>query len=354
MDRRWLWARSPLLIAGFGTALFLTAVAHHASELAALDGVTGPLVAFLLDGTPALGVVYAGYRLSRADLSPDDRWAVSVWCLAGGVLIGAVMGPTLLVRAFEGRSVAEPLFPLLVATEAGAIAGAVAGYYNARARADARRAETVSNAFAFVNQLIRHDLRNDLNVIYGHADVIATETGSDGASIIVEQTDEALARIETTGAIAETLIGEPDLERIDLVAVTTEMAASVEDAFPVTVTADLPDRATVTANAGLRSVVDNLLENAAEHNDADDPRIHVAIESGTEAVTLSVRDNGPGIPDERKETIFDAGDGRPRDAGLSIVRTLVEGYGGDVWVEDNEPRGSVFVVELPRANGGDR
>ena len=38
------------------------------------------------------------------------------------------------------------------------------------------------------------------------------------------------------------------------------------------------DRAPVVANAGVRSVVDNLVENAVEHNDADDPRVHVAVE----------------------------------------------------------------------------
>jgi signal transduction histidine kinase len=106
----------------------------------------------------------------------------------------------------------------------------------------------------------------------------------------------------------------------------------------------------VSANDGVQSVVDNLLENAVEHNDADDPRVAVAVTAGHDVVRLTVTDNGPGIPDERKETVFEPGEGGS-GGGLSLVYTLVTGYGGDVWIEDAEPRGTRFVVELPRADG---
>lgn len=231
----------------------------------------------------------------------------------------------------------------------------IAGYYTDRARVETRRAQTMSDALGFVNSLIRHDLRNDLNVIQGHADLIATGAGSadtetefDSPSIIVAKTDEALTRIETTGVIAKTLTGDADLERIDLAAITTEMATRIENAYDLPVTTDIPDRASVTANAGLRSVVDNLLENAVEHNDADDPRVHVAVETNTETARLIVADNGPGIPDEQKERILDSRSGEAGSGGLSLVQILVEGYGGKVWIEDNDPRGSIFTVELSR------
>ena len=73
-----------------------------------------------------------------------------------------------------------------------------------------------------------------------------------------------------------------------------------------------------------------------------------------DTVRVRIADNGPGIPDEQKRTVFERGEKRPDSegtgVGLYLVQTLVNAYGGDVWVEDNEPTGSVFVVELPLAD----
>ncbi|GAB7012397.1 hypothetical protein JCM18549_06680 [Halolamina salina] len=340
---------------GFGAVLFLIAVVHHATEIVALGGLVGPVVAGLLDGTLALVVVYAGYWLSGTDLLPQDRWRVFLWCLTGAAIFVAIMGLSLLIRAFEGRVIGEAIFPLLIAAESGGIAGVIAGYYVGRARSEARRARTVSEALRFVNSLIRHDLRNDLNVIRGHAQLAESsddagdaEPGTDSSSVIAEKADEALARIDTTGVIAETLRGEADLAPIDLAAITSEIAKGVENTYSIAVTTDIPDEATVVANKGLRSVVDNVLENAVEHNDADDPRVHVDVDASGETVELRVADNGPGLSDEQKERVLSPREGR--GGGLSLVRTLVEGYDGELRIEDNDPRGSVFVVSLPHAN----
>jgi len=343
----------PLLcLAGFGAVLFVVAFGHHAREISDTAGVTGPLVAFVLDGVPPVAIVYGGVRLGRSDLPDRDQWRVVRWCLGGGLLFGTAMGATFLVRLFEGRSVAEPIFPLLVAVEAGAIAGLLAGYYNAKARTDARQARTASDALAFVNDLLRHDVRNDLAVIDGRAELLREDREGptpcdEHAAVISEKAGEALERIETTRAVADVLIGDPELESVDLAAIVRRVATGTRNAFDVTVETDLPERAPVVANAGLQSIVDNLLENAAEHNDADEPRIEVSIESVGEDVRLTVSDNGPGIPDGRKASPPDAsGSG---GGGLVLVRTLIEGYGGTIRIEDNEPRGSVFVVALPRA-----
>lgn len=332
--------------------LLVTAVVHHSREIAAVGGAAGPTLALALDGVPALVLAYAGYRLSTVDLPPREVWTAAVWSLGGTVLFVAVLGATFLVRVFEGRPLVEPVFPLLVAAAAGGISGLVAGYYNVRAQADARQSRMATNALAFINDLIRHDLRNDLNVIQGHADLLsesAADVGAGDPTVVADKTEEALSRIETSKVIADTLIGDPDLEPIDLVPVVAEMASRISNTVAATVETDLPDSAVVSANDGVQSVVDNLIENAVEHNDADDPRVAVAVTAGYDFVRLTVTDNGPGIPDDRKGTVFEPGEGGS-GGGLSLIYTLVTGYGGDVWIEDAEPRGTRFVVELPRAD----
>ncbi|WP_130501895.1 hypothetical protein [Natrinema hispanicum] len=51
----------------FGAILFLIAAIHYAHEILVLNTLIGPLVALLLDGVPALGLIYAGYCLSQIE-----------------------------------------------------------------------------------------------------------------------------------------------------------------------------------------------------------------------------------------------------------------------------------------------
>lgn len=111
-------------------------------------------------------------------------------------------------------------------------------------------------------------------------------------------------------------------------------------------------------------VIENLLTNAVKYS-PDHASITVRAEArgaipGAEApanadhVLLSVSDEGPGIPDELHETIFEKFSIGRLDRsklqiglGLSFCRMIVEAQGGRIWVENNTPRGSVFCVELP-------
>jgi signal transduction histidine kinase len=119
----------------------------------------------------------------------------------------------------------------------------------------------------------------------------------------------------------------------------------------VSIEAAIPD-VMVLADDMLESVFRNVLNNAIVHNDKELPEVSVAATADDEVVRVRVADNGPGIPDEQKRRIFDEGEkGLDSDGtglGLYLVQTLVERYGGAVWVEDNDPEGSVLVVELRR------
>nr|WP_305882820.1 sensor histidine kinase [Halobellus rarus] len=144
-----------------------------------------------------------------------------------------------------------------------------------------------------------------------------------------------------------------------------ETLRSETDAVVVT-DGTVPD-VTVSANEILGSVFRNLLTNAVQHNDKDLPEVRVSatVDGGDGVVRVRVADNGPGIPDDRTEQIFGRGEKGLQSGGtglgLYLVQTLVDTYGGDVWVEDGEdasvpngasddsPTGAVFVVELPLA-----
>jgi two-component system OmpR family sensor kinase len=344
---RRLRVRPGWVLVAFGSLLFLAAVFHHSSEIASIDRFSGPVLALLVDGVPPLILVVGGRKLPRSGLANDRQWEVVIWCVAGAALFAAVTSSTVLVRTFEGRQITEPTFPLLVSTGMGGIAGLVAGYFNASAQEDAHRATVTSEALSFVNDVLRHDIRNNASIIRGNAALVESAAGDDEvrefAETIRRQADETVQRIESASTIADTIADDAETTPVDLAAVAASVADSVDDAFSATVTTDLPDAAPVLANEGVRSVVSNLVENAAEHNDAADPRVEVRVRNADDTVRLTVEDNGPGV----QEGYF-AND-VPDEGGLYLVQSLVNRYGGDIRVEGTASRGSLFVVELPRA-----
>lgn len=126
----------------------------------------------------------------------------------------------------------------------------------------------------------------------------------------------------------------------------------MHSAASITVDGRLPDSA-VIADDMLPSVFRNLLQNAIQHNDKEVPAVVVTASERDETVVVSVADNGPGVAEEMRDEMFGKGEkGLASDGtgiGLYLVETLVDGYGGTVWVEDNDPEGAVFNVELPLA-----
>jgi two-component system OmpR family sensor kinase len=105
----------------------------------------------------------------------------------------------------------------------------------------------------------------------------------------------------------------------------------------------------------LMQVLANLLNNAVLY--APDGEIRVRLERVGTGVRVSVRDEGPGIPADALETIFEAGtrlhhkqNGQPATGaglGLSITRDIVEAHGGSISVENNPDSGATFTILLP-------
>lgn len=107
----------------------------------------------------------------------------------------------------------------------------------------------------------------------------------------------------------------------------------------------------VTADHLLGVALTEVLENAIEHG-GERPTVTVTIDAGEEYVTVHVADDGPGVPDDRKETIFEMagyGPGGGAGMGLFLVRSIVNRYGGEIGVTDVDPSGARFSLRLPKA-----
>ena len=124
----------------------------------------------------------------------------------------------------------------------------------------------------------------------------------------------------------------------------------LEDVFPdAELRADVPAGSDVHADELLGSVVENLVRNGVKHNDGDVPRVTVSAVPHDETVTLSVSDNGPGIPSAVRESLDHPPDEGDHGLGLYLVKTLVERYGGTFAVAESTSDGTTVEVELDRA-----
>jgi two-component system sensor histidine kinase KdpD len=100
-------------------------------------------------------------------------------------------------------------------------------------------------------------------------------------------------------------------------------------------------------------IVDNLLGNAGKHTPAGTP-VRVEVHTRANGIVLVVEDEGPGVPDDMKDIVFEPFR-QGKDArggvgiGLSLVRRFAELHGGTAHVEDRPGGGARFVVTLPGA-----
>ncbi|WP_050033159.1 PAS domain-containing protein [Halorubrum halophilum] len=224
-----------------------------------------------------------------------------------------------------------------------------------------RTLEQQRDSLTLLNQVVRHDIRNQLMVVESYTELLEDSLPDDQsrtyARTVIEAAKQAAEITETAKDVTDVLLqvgsDRTPMRLRDELTEQIERVRSDQDRATVSVEGPIPDVA-VLADDLLESVFRNLLTNAVVHNNEDVAEIAVSARVVDDAVRVSIADNGPGIEDKHKEQIFLEGEKGLESGGtgigLYLVKTLVDKYGGDVWVEDNEPTGSVFVVELPLAD----
>lgn len=107
----------------------------------------------------------------------------------------------------------------------------------------------------------------------------------------------------------------------------------------------------------LQLAINNLIENAIKYT-PEDKSIEVMAGTSGHAVEISVKDEGPGIPDQEKKHVFEKfyrlGTESTRQTkgtglGLYLTRKIVEDHRGRIFVKDNIPSGCIFVIDLPKS-----
>ncbi|MFC7231035.1 ATP-binding protein [Saliphagus sp. GCM10025308] len=211
-----------------------------------------------------------------------------------------------------------------------------------------------------LNRVLRHDVKNNVNIITGYADLLADHIDAGGESYLetIEENATALADLsELAREVDMVLHGKSDHQTVDMAAAvdaaTERLQRSYDDAtVTVGIDVDVDEAALALVNPLYPSAIDNVLKNAVEHSDRSNPSIEVTLDRTETTVDVVIADDGPGIPAVEQEVLTAGRETSLEHAsglGLWLVNWIVARSGGDVEFAENEPRGSIVRLQFPRA-----
>ncbi|MEF8832279.1 MAG: PAS domain-containing sensor histidine kinase [Candidatus Thermoplasmatota archaeon] len=212
----------------------------------------------------------------------------------------------------------------------------------------------------FLHSLLRHDIKNKSQAVQGFLQLLEEKKLSEDSRELVEEAIKA------------------NKESVNLIQkVRLLLSAQEEEKKPVNIASTIQDA--VRANQGLAkkegidlsvecpsseckveggSLLDevfyNIIENSINHSEGS--KIKISGEVTDEEVICSIEDDGIGIPEDKKETIFEKGyttdEDRGTGLGLFLVKNLLKSYGGSVEVNDSDMGGTRFDVRLKKISQG--
>jgi signal transduction histidine kinase len=319
-------------------------------------------VGLFVTGALAVGLVLADAWLSQQDLRPGGVFRIATWCLVT-TLFTTVVGITLLLYEQTGITVLTD-YPVMLTNigTTGAVVGVVAGEYDRRRltaktklQSEKQRTRNLNERLTVLNRILRHDIRNDVNIVQGYAEMIKEGELDpvEGADGILQKAEEVIALSDRARKFERVLRrGESEKEVIDLAEMVDSHVGSIQDRYVgVDITAEIDHDALLEASPFVHSAISNVIENAIEHNDNPVATVQVDLSVTDYCVVLSVSDDGPGIPPQELE-IIERGTETPLDhssgLGLWIVHWIVTESGGRIEHEPNEPTGSTVRLIFPR------
>jgi signal transduction histidine kinase len=281
--------------------------------------------------------------------------------------VGVLNVQTERIRAFSEHDVAQ----------LGAVADLLAGIIEkgrqqseAEARVEALKA--IDEARSELIALVTHELRTPLAIVRAYADLLADEPplrGRESRDVERRETRSAwhratLEQIERLDRLVDSILasvrvvpeGPASVSPVDLAALVDEVVASLKPILqhhPVELIPSVPLQP-LADPPRLRQILEHLVENAVKYAPPG-TRIRIDWRMAEGMVRIGVEDEGPGIPPEWRERIFepyarrDTHTARGSGIGLYAAKRLAESMGGHLWCEPAPDQGARFVIALPAA-----
>ena len=188
--------------------------------------------------------------------------------------------------------------------------------------------------------VVSHDLRNPLNVATGALEMVRDETESEYVETVAdahERMEELIKDILVLAKQGKTVDAEEPIVLADCVQHCWETVETPE----ATLTLDT-DRVIRADRSRLRQIVENLLRNAVVHGGPE-----TTVRVGDLDAGLYIADDGPGVPADERETVFQPGHTTHTDGtglGLSIVQDIVDAHGWQIRLTKSTSGGARFEI----------
>ncbi|TXT59843.1 MAG: putative Histidine kinase [Promethearchaeota archaeon] len=236
-----------------------------------------------------------------------------------------------------------------------------------------RKYQSAYNRSNFFKDLFVHDINNIIQSIQSSSELIDLQKKDKNNEeeifelnqIIKSQTLRAKKLIDNIQKLNKVEEANIPLKKVNLNAVLNEAINFVSESYQkdhITITVDsFSENIQILANDFLLDVFENILINGIKHNENEEIKISVRIlekrRYEKDFVRLEFADNGVGIKDENKKLIFKKSPFKYKSSsglglGLTLVKKILELYGGKIWVEDrvkgDPSKGSRFIIEIPK------
>lgn len=210
---------------------------------------------------------------------------------------------------------------------------------------------------SILHRILRHNLRNSCTVIKGNANLLAehhVDCPNEPLETIENQNNRLLELSQKSRMLRDIVLGRTDhTTQLDLVDRIETQVGRLRDEYPeVELEVDLPESIPIETDSRIEDAIYELLENGVEHNEKSSASIHVRARSAVDgSVSVEIADDGPGMP-EMERKVIEVGYEQPmfhsQGLGLWIAKTLLTNIGGDIHIVDNEPRGTIVGLSIPK------
>ena len=207
-----------------------------------------------------------------------------------------------------------------------------------------KQIEELNETLQVINKILRHDLLNKLTVMKSALWLYEEKNDKSILNKLDRSVDGSIELIERIRELESFVLNKGELIPINVRKIAEDVSTNLHFSS-INITGD----ATALADQALFSVFENIMRNAIIHGKTD--RIDVDITtSKSKKCEIRITDYGKGIPDDIKDNVFEEGlsfgDSKGSGLGLYIVKKTIERYGGTIKLEDNKPKGAIFIIKL--------
>lgn len=349
--------RLPKYNTGYSVLFIFTVilVIFHVNNFIRQDfGGMETLIIIFLPFLLTVGIFGGCIWLWKQNIDQNYVLRVAMWSIgaAGIFVIGSVL--TIYYLTTQNIQIATPVVIHGNTASGGAVIGFVVGVYDYRQRRAQAEATQLTQQITVLNRVLRHDIRNRVNIIQGNAELLIENPveGSTYAHEINEQVSELIKISNHAKDIEEVIHEDNNKDVVDITSRIEAVCEGINREYPdAEINISVQDSLLVETHPLIDSALTNAIQNGIEHNDNKIPKIGIESNHLSDAanwdVEIKIADNGLGIP-ENEVSVLTQGYETDLDhlsgLGLWLINWVITSSGGEIKFEANYPEGSIVYL----------